>query len=735
MKTCHRLLLSSTFLFLASPPANAEPVSLLLGSTIIEGLFTVGLGGLVPAVAAITVGNAVLGVLAFGANIALAYGSRPKAPPPEAIKQTIKAAESPEIRAVGRYRTASTKAFGNIKHPNAYRVLLHARGPRSAIEYRYLNGREIIIDGDGNVLTTPWLASITYGEGSVGSGTVTVTSSVVLAEKDGTETPAAWTDLVTDFPDQWTSNHKLAYIDQTLMTIINPGTGHPRFLPLFSGGKDDLNYQSVRRGETIYDPREDSTNGGSGAQRSDDPDTWTWTDNGVLCALHVMRQMPEITDVLIDWSDIADQADAADATVSTKTGSEARARAWGWWGGDQIRGDVLQRFLDSIGGEIVVTSNEKYSIRLIDDVRTANCEIEERDIEALDWSAGPEAVERPNICRVKYYSPERDYELADIDLTGIGWAVVQAEIDIYGERELVVELPYCPSASQAQRIARRLFLMARADAGQVITNQTGMAAWGSRVADIEIIEGAAAETCQIGAPQCSDGDGLVSIPFVVIPALGTWNTSTDEADAPAAIVPVPDDTDLDTPADIASAIAVQYADASYEIRVPYTTVSGASDYIVVMAVLDADGLFDAWEPLISRKTITQHNSAFLAGDYVGDNLLFRVAAKDASTTSPFSDAFEVASLAIDNSAPATPTEVSRTGSYVSGGFITINDSGLNAVRITALSSAHGTIFDGKHRPGQTGFAYSSNGTPFTVTFTLYATDGTAGTALVVNVNT
>ena len=140
--------------------------------------------------------------------------------------------------------------------------------------------------------------------------------------------------------------------------------------------------------------------------------------------------------------------------------------------------------------------------------------------------------------------------------------------------------------------------------------------------------------------------------------------------------------------------------------------------------------------MVSRKTLSQSNSAFIAGDYTGSHLLFRVAAKDASTTSPFSDEYEVASLAVDNSAPATPTLVYRTGSYTTGGTIMIDAPGLNGVRITSVDSGNpGYNIDAKSRPGQYAITYIGVGVPFTVTVTLYSSNGTASTPLVVNINT
>ena len=57
--------------------------------------------------------------------------------------------------------------------------------------------------------------------------------------------------------------------------------------------------------------------------------------------------------------------------------------------------------------------------------------------------------------------------MAEINMTGIAWATIDDEVDRWGEKILTVELPFCPSASQAQRIARRIFEWSRADSGTI----------------------------------------------------------------------------------------------------------------------------------------------------------------------------------------------------------------------------------------------------------------------------
>lgn len=72
------------------------------------------------------------------------------------------------------------------------------------------------------------------------------------------------------------------------------------------------------RGRKVYDPRLDSTNGGSGSHRQADPSTWAWSDNPILCAVdyarHFKRPRP-IAFARIDWDSVRAEADVCDVMV------------------------------------------------------------------------------------------------------------------------------------------------------------------------------------------------------------------------------------------------------------------------------------------------------------------------------------------------------------------------------------------------------------------------------------
>ncbi|WP_459077765.1 phage tail protein [Mesorhizobium sp. A623] len=581
---------------------------------------------------AAVIGNAVIGAALIGASLlSSVLGRTPKINPGD-FKSTFETGDSSEIRAVGRVRVGGLKAFGNTKSgTDRFRLICHTRGKVSAVEAHYLGGREVTVEADGQVSSPPWAKS--------GGSYVYIKSKI----GDGTET--AWANLMSAFPDLWTSAHRVRGIAQSLIQYISPGITTEKFMKLFQSGPPD--YERVQRSEPVYDPR-------SGQSATNDA-TWAYRDTGPLCAAHILRSYPSLVVSDFDYAGIGTEASKADALVATKSGTEERSRCWGMWASETPRGEVMDQVLKSIGAEIVATDDNSFNIRLIDDVRTPEITFTEKHLIDLQWRSGPESVERPNICRVKYYSPERNYDMTEIDLTDIVWARAQDEIDRVGEQIMDIDLPFCPSASQAQRIARRLFALARADAGVATFNFAGLAAWGRTVAAIPLPDLDIVETCAIGTPRVNDDSGTVEIPFIVWPDLSPWDPAIMEADAPAVVPEMQYESELDTPTPPSFATVVQYSGGGYETRTVFSAVSGGTIAEAVFRTYSA-GQPNAFASMTEYSGSGSTRYAFVAGNTVGSKVDFKCRFfNDDDDGSYYSPLLTVDPMTITNSIPDAPS--------------------------------------------------------------------------------
>lgn len=616
-----RILLATTALIASATAANAEPITATIAA-ITAFLAT-------QVVAGVTIGTLLqigFTVASIGASLLL-NGARKRRVDPGELKSTLELSEGEELWAVGRVRIGGVKVYGNSEGFNRWRVIAHCRGEIAAVEEYFLGGRSVVVEADGAVSSPPYVrpGGLSY---------------IYIQTKFGTSSETNWADLTSAFPTIWTTNHRGRGIAQSLIKYISPGVATNKFGRLYQSGVPDV--QLLIRAEKIFDPRTSTTG---------------WTDNAILVIRHVLLKIPEWSASMLDDDFIADEADRADVLVNTLTGTEKRARLWGIGTSEMGREEVLDALLKSAGARIVLRPGGLWGIQLIDDVQASELTFQAKDIVDWSWKSGPDGVERPNLVRIKYYSPEVGYEMAEIN-TGVGtngasWGRVSDEINRYGEKALDVDLPFCPSASQAQRIARRLFLEARADVGTLQTNMAGLGAWGCRVVSIPFPDLNETAICEIEAPRI-DADGFsVNIPYRVVPTLPTWNPATMESPAPEVVPDLAYQSDVATPATMTDAIVVQYiGSGDYETRVRIYPPVGITNIEANYRTYTA-GLPNPWQSMLESLPSRPH--AYIAANLVGVQSDFRSRAFDGDENGSASSPVYSVTPALSTGAPDAPT--------------------------------------------------------------------------------
>ncbi|HEX5940501.1 MAG TPA: hypothetical protein VFZ12_09085 [Dehalococcoidia bacterium] len=637
MKLTKLLLTCSASYVAMTAHAHADPVSML--ATAIHGflLSSTAISAAVTGTLATIAANAIVfgGALAFS-MLGAKQGGAVK---PSDAKSNFETGESSVIEGVGRVRVGGLKAFGNTDGSTRARLICHLQGPIDAIEQYFLGQREVTVESNGDVSSPPWARP---------SG-----SWANWQTKLGTGAETAWAGLMSLFPDLWTAAHRVRGIAQSQLLFYNPGLAEKKYLSLYQSGAPEA--EIIARASVIYDPFDEDCD-------PNNPATWVWSENSVLVCAHVLRRDPAFSAARFNWPRITVEAVKANATVATRSGTEKRSRLWGMWAWESERGETMQQFLDSAGLEIRLDENGLIYFEFIEDVITPEIDFTPEDIYDYSWSSGPEAIERPNICRVQYYSPERLYEMAEINLDGIAWARIDDEVERYGPKYFDIELPFCPSASQAQRIARRKFALARADRGTMITNMVGLAAWGLLYAQITEPDLGDVEAVRMEPPRVDDENGSVEIPFVVWPTLTAWNPVADEAAAPDVVPELGYETDMETPDAPYGALQITYPNGGKELRVGFTLPD--QDYSVAEAAYRTytGGLPDAWSSMTEGPDADDATFAYVAGDYLGQTIDARVRVFNGDEGSYFSDPWN-GTVVANNSAPGAPSHVSGGASH------------------------------------------------------------------------
>jgi len=129
-------------------------------------------------------------------------------------------------------------------------------------------------------------------------------------------------DVVAGTIDGWTTDHKgagCAYVHVEVQYDSDILTSIPQFLFLVKGAP-------------LYDRRLDTTAGGSGSQRYDDPATWVWTENAMVALDHYLLGYAVENEPLafgvglraseLPYEQFAAAADLCDEDVETGTGDD-----------------------------------------------------------------------------------------------------------------------------------------------------------------------------------------------------------------------------------------------------------------------------------------------------------------------------------------------------------------------------------------------------------------------------
>ena len=165
---------------------------------------------------------------------------------------------------------------------------------------------------DQDTIPTPGSITGSSTDGAVSSGTYS--GKLWIRGYTGTMTQTVDYILNAAFPSQWASTAR--------------GRGFAYVAYQFAYSKGEI-YKSIPvptvkvRGAKVYDPRLDSTNGGSGSHRYATPSTWEYSSNPALCwANYRMMDYGYDNDpaTQIDWATVAAAADVCDASVADKDG-------------------------------------------------------------------------------------------------------------------------------------------------------------------------------------------------------------------------------------------------------------------------------------------------------------------------------------------------------------------------------------------------------------------------------
>lgn len=330
---------------------------------------------------------------------------------------------------------------GTVDNSDLWQVIALAGHEVTGITDLYLDGDKIpaaSINGSGEVIGGKYAP-------------INGRPTVQILKNLGSDTQSA---LSIGFAD-WTSNHRLRGVAHiaTRFELSTRGSGG-----LWKNGAPS-NVRVTVQGKKVYDPRLDSTAGGSGSHRVTDPSTWEYSANPALCLADYLIDsrlgmgQEGITSDDIDYEMVATAADQCDATVSVPGGTEARYELNGvLFSTDSYEKNILD-ILSCMNGTMV-WSNGQFRIRAGEYEAPVESFDEDDIIGAVAISAERGREERINKIRGSYANADEDYALTQY--IPVEDANLIANRDNGNELVETIDQPLVTSEYQAQRLAFKL---------------------------------------------------------------------------------------------------------------------------------------------------------------------------------------------------------------------------------------------------------------------------------------
>lgn len=580
---------------------------------------------------------------------------------PKAQLQTgqivVRESLAPRLYAFGRVRLGGTPVYTNTGEKDGdYPKRLIATTVQAAhqlaeLEEIWLADAQVEPDEDGVVTGDTWQSKVQV--------------ELHDGDKDQTASPL----MLAALPDEWSADHRLRGLAY-MVTTYKPGSAEDHY-QIFQGGPPPGS--AVWKAAKVYDPR-------NPAQDPDDPETWAWSDNASLVILwQLIGKVPTSTGYMpvgwgfdpavIDMDAFAAAADCCDDDIPLKAGgAEKRWRLWGTWKSRrEAKAETMAKMLECCGGRIDLSPQGKITLTVGgQDVGTLPVitDTDRGGIRELELTPGITAIDRINEVQALWYSEEANWSLVPA-------APIrdQAAKDRDGPEVKELELKFCPSETQAQRLALAELRKARPlHVGRVVTGLQGYDALGSEyvrivTADLGGID-AVAEIIEPRPILDTATDPSIEMTIRITEPLWAWDPETDEQDPDP--VPEAEPRDPIDPPVIEVTVQSQAIDSVTSVAVLKATWADPDEDDQTMRI--------RWRPVGTTAWLTAEtqdpDELSLTTPPVADGTTYEVQALWLSGAGPASDwstpAITILATA-DQTAPAAPA---LSGMGAVGGTIT-----------------------------------------------------------------
>lgn len=412
---------------------------------------------------ATALGYAIFAGGAYLANSLLAP-DRPKVPDPDDGSYNLKQPIPALSYVLGRVKKGGDYAFLEEKNGTAYHIMVWACHRIEGYVRHYLHDEKVTLDDNGGV-TQPahfYKPGVTVPGFPPPPGK----SYVRILARLGEDASTAYSQVTSQFPTIWTS----AYRGDGLATVLMmaKGASSEDFMKVFPNNMPE--HSAVGDGALLYDPRKDSTEGGSGSHRHNNPNTWEFSTNLALMRLwhlcHPVGGKMAYGDMYLpDWMNAAN---VADQNVTNRSGGTEKRYHGGFWFRANNDPTEVGRIIDE-AAELVVYERPDGKIGvhageyLAPDVR-----LTAKSIFSIQVDKNRRRANTVMAVRGRWTNPEKDYIAEDAAIFGSPYGVV----DDSTERTRTFENSAIQSHNHCARKQKLTYIRANARRISIVADYT-----------------------------------------------------------------------------------------------------------------------------------------------------------------------------------------------------------------------------------------------------------------------
>lgn len=576
-------------------------------------------------------------IYAGSALLGGALGNTPDVPKPEDGKFNLKQNVPPLAYVLGQVKKAGDYAFLEEKGGTAYHIMVDAAHSIDGYQTHFLHDEQATLDVNGYVTAPSHFGS----------------QNVRLLRRLGADASTAYSQVVSAFPDIWTSDHRGDGLSSVLM--ITKSVAAEDFQKVYP--QSTPSRSAIIRGHNrLFDPR---------------TETFGYSTNLALFRLwhltHPVGGKMTIDDIYLpDWSAAAD---VCDETVLNRQGAEEQRYHGGFWFRANNNPVDVGRTIDE-AADMVLYERPDGRIGVH---AGAYAEPEVRltadDIIACSFDPNRRASSRVLAVRGRFTDPAAGYNTADAAIYGDPYADET-------ERTTTVENQAVQSHSHMARLQKLRYLRKRAPRVRIVAQfEAARLLPYARFVRVHLPPKLVESVIEItGRPTLSLRNLTYEFEGIVVPeGLYAFNAAAEEGAPGSPVTPV-DRGDVPVP-DVASITlqveAVAGGATAAFLQVVFNTQSATFQYEV------------EWQPTAGGtvQSVTGSGGALtVRTGYLADGVQYRVRSRTWSSGTPSAwTAYTDITATSDPVAPGVATGVSAVGGAGSATFNWTAPNSLNYV--------------------------------------------------------